>query len=90
MVAERRMSQEELAEHLAEVLREVEERGERIEITRDGVVVAVIRPARPTLTTVQEIREKIGGLPFPGDGFGEDLERLQMDQEPIGPPTWPS
>jgi len=88
MVAERQITEAELAEHLSEVLRDVDGRGERVSVTRDGVIVAVIQPARSKLTTVKEIREKIGNLEFPGDGFGDDLECLQIDQEPIGPPAW--
>lgn len=79
MVAERSISEEELAEHLTEVLRNVEGRGEHVSITRDGNVVAIIQPARPRLTTIQEIREKIGTLAFPGDGFGDDLERIRAE-----------
>jgi antitoxin (DNA-binding transcriptional repressor) of toxin-antitoxin stability system len=89
MVAERRMTEEELGEHLSEVLRDVSGRGERVEVTRDGVVVAIIQPpAAPPGTTLQDLIAKVGNLQFPGDGFGDDLERIQMDQEPIGPSPW--
>ena len=90
MVAERRVSEEELAEHLTEVLRDIEGRGEPVSVTRDGAVIAVIHPASPKMTTVQEIREKIGDLQFPGDGFGDDLEWVQSQQTPIGDPQWRS
>jgi antitoxin (DNA-binding transcriptional repressor) of toxin-antitoxin stability system len=86
MVAERRISEEELSEHLHEVLRDVEGRGERVAITRNGVVVATIQPASSRFTSAREVREKIGHLRFPGDGFGDDLEWIQAQQQPIGKP----
>lgn len=91
MVAERRISADELATHLAEVLLNVEERGEHVAVTRDGVVVAVIHPAnRPTMGTLQDLIDKVGNLQFPGEGFADDLEWAQSQQEPIGKSPWDS
>jgi antitoxin (DNA-binding transcriptional repressor) of toxin-antitoxin stability system len=91
MVAERRISEEELSEHLHEVISDVEARGERIAITRDGVVVAMIQPARPTGISLHDLIAKVGDLRSPGEGFADDLEWVQSQQRPIGaPPSWDS
>lgn len=71
----------ELNQHTANVLARVE-RGERIEITRNGVRVAIIEPAEPNpfseLIESGEFRPARGDLPLlsPADGVAADSAGL--------------
>lgn len=91
MVAERHISEDELVAHLSDILRDIEGRQEPVAVTRDGVVVARIHPVKqPSLVTARTVIDRIGDLPFPGDGFGDDLERVQSEQGTIGDSPWRS
>jgi prevent-host-death family protein len=78
-----------LAAHLDEYLDRVRERGERITIERDGESVAVLSPATHSrVTTLGELVTLLHALPRPDDRFADDLEAIQAEQQPIGPPPW--
>jgi antitoxin (DNA-binding transcriptional repressor) of toxin-antitoxin stability system len=80
----------ELASRLTDVLSRVQHRGERFVVQQNGETIATIVLAnqRPALT-VRELIARVGDLPFPGDGFGDDLESIQAAQEPAEMPEWP-
>jgi antitoxin (DNA-binding transcriptional repressor) of toxin-antitoxin stability system len=79
MVTER-LSEAELAENLPDVLERVRG-GERFTIERDGEPMAIISPVRdqPGITA-RELIARVGNLPFPGDGFADELQAVQAAQ----------
>jgi len=80
----------ELAKRLSDVLNRVKYRGERFVVQRNGETIATIAPAkdRPA-TTARELIARVGDLPFPGDGFGDEVEAAQAAQELEEMPEWP-
>ena len=80
-----------LARHLSEVLDQVQKRGERFVIQRNGEAVAMISPVatKPGITA-RELIAQVGNLKFPGNGFGDDLEAVQSAQLPAETHEWPS
>ncbi|HET7092683.1 MAG TPA: hypothetical protein VFI22_04370, partial [Thermomicrobiales bacterium] len=80
----------ELAKRLSDVLNRVKYRGERFVVQRNGETIATIAPAndRPA-TTARELIARVGDLPFPGEGFGDDVEAAQAAQELEDMPEWP-
>lgn len=88
---EQRISAEYLAEHLAEILDEVEHAGTRFVLERDGLPIAVIERKYPVPpVTGREIMERIGHLRPPGEGFADDLEEIQRSQGYAEVPDWPA
>lgn len=77
----RRVPVRELNQHTADVLARVE-MGERVEVTRNGVPVAIIEPAQPNplqeLMESGEFRPAQGNLPLlsPGDSVAADSAGL--------------
>lgn len=55
----------ELKEHTSRILEEVRERGEEVQITRHGRVIARLMPVSPTLPDTQEL-----------DAIWSDMDRL--------------
>lgn len=88
---EQRISAEYLAEHLAEILDEVEHAGTRFVLERDGLPIAVITRSYPKPpVTFAEVIAKIGDLRPPGEGFADDLEEIQRSQGYAEVPDWPA
>ncbi len=83
------VTEADLADRLAEILDRVRD-GERIEVKRDGAVVAVLHPpiAKRGITP-EELVARVGNLSMPGDGFADDLEAIQAAQRPATLPEWP-
>jgi len=64
--------------------------GEEVEVTRNGVPLVQMRPARSGQTiSASRWRELMDTAPGIDDGFERDVESARMD---IGPPSgaWPS
>lgn len=80
----------ELAKRLSDVLNRVKYRGERFVVQRNGETIARIAPPndQPAIT-IRELIARVGDLPFPGDGFGDDVEAAQAAQELEEMPEWP-
>lgn len=72
----------ELNQHTADVLARVE-RGERVEITRNGVRIAILEPAHPNplseLIASGEVRPARGGLPLLPPGAGAVADSAGLD-----------
>lgn len=86
----RQVTIEELAADLAAILTSVE-RGERITITRDGECVAeIIPPHERKPLTLSQLAVALSSVPVPGDGYADDLERIQAEQNVAEFPEWPS
>jgi antitoxin (DNA-binding transcriptional repressor) of toxin-antitoxin stability system len=80
----------ELAKRLSDVLNRVKYRGERFVVQRNGETIATIAPAKgQPATTARELIARVGDLPFPGEGFGDDVEAAQAAQELEEMPEWP-
>ena len=83
----------ELARSLSDILSRVFYRGERFVIERNGETVATLLPpgAKPPVTfreLVSRLKER--NVPWPLEGFANDLEDIQASQERLGPPKWDS
>ena len=75
------ISATELSKNLSDVLNRVKYRGERFVIQRNGEIVATIAPPSSQRgITVSELVTSIGNLALPGEGFADDLERIQAEQ----------
>jgi antitoxin (DNA-binding transcriptional repressor) of toxin-antitoxin stability system len=83
------ITEQELAQHLAETLDRVRLRGERFTIDRAGEPIAVLSPVGETVTW-RKVAQRLAELGFPGDGFADDLEAAQAVQPRLEPPAWPS
>lgn len=80
----------ELSRGLSDVLNRVTYKGERFIVLRNGETIATISPAdEPPGITGSELIAEIGNLPFPGDGFADDLEAVQAEQGLAEFPEWP-
>jgi len=84
-----RLTATEVARSFSHVISRVEA-GEEIEIMRNGVPIAELRPpgSRPTITAAQW-RELVATLPPVDEDFARDIEQSRAA---LGPPTsaWPS
>lgn len=79
----------ELTENLADILGRVRERGERFVIERDGEPIAALTPAvAPPGITMRELAAQMRAVPFPSEGFADELEVIQRSQPPVGDPAW--
>lgn len=88
---ETRITATQLAENLSDVLSRVRYRGEHFVVERHGEPVATLGPvARPQGGTVRELVARVGHLPLPGEGFADDLERIQATQPPAEALRWPN
>jgi len=85
-----RMTVADLATNLVEVLERVRD-GERIEIERDGEVIATIGPPNvKSGITWGEFLASYHERPRPDDRFADDLEAILAEREMINePPEWP-
>ncbi len=80
-----------LARNLSDVLNRVRYRGEHFVVERNGEPVATLSPSfRMPDVTLGEVARRLADLALPGEGFGADLERIQLSQERAEPPAWPS
>lgn len=75
---------------LSDEVRESLERGEVVEIERDGEVVGRLEPgARPG--TLGRLAEELAKLGPPDENFTDDLRRIrESGNAPIGPTPWES
>jgi antitoxin (DNA-binding transcriptional repressor) of toxin-antitoxin stability system len=83
---------DELAESLPEVLERVREHGERFEIEAEGRIVAVldVPPPPPKRITWGEFLELWPTLPKPDEDYWKDLEAIHNSQGILPPPpAWP-
>ena len=72
----------ELTQNLSEILDRVFKCGEEFTVTRDGAPVAkLVSPKSPD--SIENIMARVGGFKMPGDGFADDLEKIQTSQ-----PKW--
>ena len=80
----------ELSRSLSDILSRVRYRGERFMIQRNGDIVATLVPVeQPKRMTFRELAELMEKLPWPLEGFADDLEEIQASQPRIGePPKW--
>jgi antitoxin (DNA-binding transcriptional repressor) of toxin-antitoxin stability system len=79
-----------LARQLSDVLNRVKYRGERFIIQRNGETVATIAPpCSVSGTTWTEFTARVPNLELPGDGFADDLEKIQASQGIAEMPEWP-
>ena len=63
--------------------------GEEIEIVRNGVAVAELRPAAPAAVAAERWRALMASAPNHDDAFAEDVAKARAA---LGPPSgaWPS
>jgi hypothetical protein len=79
------------ARSVSEILNQVYYRGERFVVQRGGKYIAKIEPVDSTKTvTLTELVERLRGVELPGDGFADDLERIQSEQSEESADHWPS
>jgi prevent-host-death family protein len=64
--------------------------GEALEITRGGVPVAVIGPARARFVSAERVRDLLASLPPVDEGFVRDLEEIRKTAGPPPESRWPS
>ena len=85
---ENRITATQLARSLSDVLSRVYYRGESFIIERNGETVATLKPpeTRPSVTFRELVsRLKDRNVPWPLEGFADDLEAVQASQKEIGP-----
>ncbi len=87
-----RITMTELAERLPEILERVRDRGERFLVEQDGAPAATLGPPEPgPARTMQELAERLAGIPWPDEDFADDLEAIhEAMNRPVTPPEWPS
>ena len=79
----------ELARSLSDVLSRVYFRGEIFTIERNGRPVARLGPAdRKPHGTWKDVAEALKDVPWPLEGFADDLEAVRSSQQKIGAPRW--
>ncbi len=87
---ETKISPDELADRLTDVLARVWEQGERFVVERDGERLATIVPAPPQSgITWGEFLALMRDGPRPDPGFADDLEAIQAAQSIAEFPEWP-
>jgi prevent-host-death family protein len=64
--------------------------GEAVEITRGGVPVAVVGPARARFVSAARIRDLLASLPPVDEGFVHDLEAIRKEAGLPPESHWPS
>lgn len=86
---ELRVSVEQAAASLGELLERVNARGESVIIERDGKavgqLVAVPPPDSPRRFTTADLADLLDRLPRPDPGFADDLQRI-VDEQPVEVP----
>lgn len=83
-----RLTATELARNLSAVLNRVAA-GERIEIVRNGMSIAVIAPPERHLSSAEDTRAFLEGLPDADDGFAGEIDALRSELLPLDDP-WQS
>jgi antitoxin (DNA-binding transcriptional repressor) of toxin-antitoxin stability system len=87
-----RITPVDLAKRLPEILERVRDNGERFVVEEDGAPFATISP--PELgpaKSLQELGERLAGIPWPDEDFADDLEEIHRAMNrPVKPPEWPS
>jgi antitoxin (DNA-binding transcriptional repressor) of toxin-antitoxin stability system len=88
---ESKITATELACKLSDVLNRVRYRGERFVVERNGESVATLAPASPMpRVTWHDVVARLGDLTPPGDGFADELEKIQASQPPVELREWPN
>jgi len=87
---EPKVSADDLAAPLSDVLDRVTESGERVVVERGSQPASALTPAdrSPTITW-EEFIALVGDLEMPDDGFADDLEEIQTSQGVAAMPEWP-
>jgi len=80
-----RLSANETADNFSSILDRVA-RGEYIEITRDGAVIAVIRSPRTRLLSPERYRALLASAPPVDDEFAADLRDVRKRVGQAAPP----
>jgi prevent-host-death family protein len=83
-----RLTATEVARSFSDVLNRVAD-GEEIEVTRNGAVVAVIRPRKVRLMSAERFRELMASLPPVDDDFARDLREIRESTR-LPEDPWPS
>lgn len=83
-----RLTATELARNLSAVLNRVAA-GERIEVVRNGMSIAVIAPPDPYLLGADAFRELLDSLPEPDADFAADIDAARRELPPLDDP-WES
>ncbi|MGH2531359.1 MAG: hypothetical protein ACRDJW_03530 [Thermomicrobiales bacterium] len=86
-----RISTDELAERLVDILEIVHRQGERFVVERDGKPLVTLSPAHgdPDVSW-SEFIARLADLPRPDDTFADDLEEIQatMNRQRVELPEW--
>ena len=85
---ETRITATELARSLSDILNRIQYRGERFVVERNGKPIATINPSLTSAITWSELLDRLGDLALPGEGFADDLEKIQSAQPTVGRPKW--
>ena len=84
-----RITTEELARSLPDVLDRVCNKGERFIVVRNGETVATIEPAEPPkIATFGEFLEWLRTTPLPDPDFAKDVEEIIANQPKAVFPEW--
>jgi hypothetical protein len=79
------------ARSISEVLNQVYYRGDRFIVQRGGKSIARIEPIGSIeRVTMAEVVGRLKGIELPGDGFADDLERIQSEQSKESDDHWAS
>lgn len=77
------------AKGFSDLLNRIRYRGESFEITRGGVVVALVGPPAPQ-STVRDLFELLKSFSPGGLGLADDLEDIQAEQPVMPESAWDS
>ncbi len=83
-----RITVEELAHNLSDILTRVQKQRETFTIEHDGMAVATLGPAQPPAISVDELVALVGNLRMP-EGMADDLEAIHAAQGFSKAPEWP-
>jgi prevent-host-death family protein len=84
-----RLSATDVARNFSDVLNRVAA-GEEIEVTRAGVAVAAIAPARVRLISAERFRALLASAPPTDARFGDELREIRRSAGPPEASVWPS
>ncbi len=80
-----------LTRSMSDILNRVYYKGERFLVKRGGKAVATLSPIQPARPIPRaELIAKIGHLKLPGDGYADDLGKVQEEQPDEEEIRWPS
>ena len=83
-----RISVEELAESLPEILNRVQQHRDTFIVEHEGVALAKLGPPEPPSISIGELFTQVGNLRMP-EGMADDLEAIHAAQGYSRIPEWP-